>query len=466
MTKETNAKTLKIAGNNATEKKYDIFISYRRNGGETTAVLLKSELAHLGYNVFLDFDDLPIGGDFEKKIEEVIGASHLFLFLYSYGCLNRCKNEEDTLRKEIECAIKNGVQILTLNVNLASKYYIFPPKIANIPKGIIDALGKHNFLDFFTGQYKQDSLTRLAEFMATELDSLGFQKKKCTLALLSEIDADFVIDGVEWTALRAHTIKHIQISYGEYKNVQFRPIETSLFQETMPTTMVIASPMKELQVMIEDFPLKDKSSDEEIIINVDNKSPEEIRELGWDYQLEQKPRHALKCWRLAAERGDAAAQYSIGYQYSKGEILPRDEKEAFDWYLKAAKQGEPRAQFLLGDAYYYGSGIKRDFKQAVVWYQKASEQQNAKAQYSLACCYFKGNGVERNASKAFELYQQSAEGGYYNAQLLVARCYEHGTGIEKNLAEALKWYQEAAKQGSETAKIYCKRLENSSNKVS
>ena len=42
--------------------KYDIFISYRRNGGETTAVLLKSELTHLGYKVFLDFDDLPVGG--------------------------------------------------------------------------------------------------------------------------------------------------------------------------------------------------------------------------------------------------------------------------------------------------------------------------------------------------------------------------------------------------------------------
>ena len=63
--------------------KYDIFISYRRNGGETTAVLLKSELSHLGYKVFLDFDDLPVGGKFEERIQEVIKSSGLFLFLYS-----------------------------------------------------------------------------------------------------------------------------------------------------------------------------------------------------------------------------------------------------------------------------------------------------------------------------------------------------------------------------------------------
>lgn len=129
--------------------------------------------------------------------------------------------------EEKECAIKNDIQILTLNVNLASKYYNFSPKQAKLPPTIIEALGRHNFLDFFTGQYKQDSLIRLAEFMETQLGkhSLGFQKKKCTVALLSEVDAVLKVDDIEWTALKSNTIKHVQIEYGK-RHITFEPSDS------------------------------------------------------------------------------------------------------------------------------------------------------------------------------------------------------------------------------------------------
>lgn len=441
------------------EKKYDIFISYRRNGGETTAVLLKSELSHLGYHVFLDFDDLPVGGNFEERINEVIKSSHIFLFLYSHGSLNRCRDEKDVLRKEIECAIENNVQILTLNVNLATAYYKFPPKQARLPENIIDALGKHNFLDFFTGQYKQDSLNRLAEFMALELGkySSDYKKKKCTVALLSDVDAVLKVDGLELTALKSNTLKHVQIDYGKH-HIEFVP-EDKYYKAQDRGDMVFAIPMKELELKLDELAAEEGADNESLSEELLALPPEDIREQGWVYELENKPRLAIMCWKIAAEQGDAAAQYSLGYNYSKGEYLPHDDEKAFEWYLKAARQGEPRAQFLLGDAYYYGSGTKRDFKQAVAWYQKASEQGNGKAIYSLACCYHKGHGVSQDAIKAFELYLKSAEIGYHNAQLLVARCYEAGEGIECNLQKALEWYRKAAEQDSQTAKIYCMRLE-------
>ena len=37
---------------------YDIFISYRRDGGKELARPLKSELERRSYRVFLDFDEL------------------------------------------------------------------------------------------------------------------------------------------------------------------------------------------------------------------------------------------------------------------------------------------------------------------------------------------------------------------------------------------------------------------------
>lgn len=440
------------------EKKYDIFISYRRNGGETTAVLLKSELSHLGYNVFLDFDNLPIGGKFEERIEEVIKSSGLFLFLYSPGCIDRCKNKKDVLRKEIKCAIDNNVQILTLNINLATTNYFFPPEGIGIPKFIIDKLGQHNFLDFFTGQYKQNSLNRLAEFLATT--DLGFQKKQCTLKLLSEVDAILLINGEEWTAMQANTIKYIQVDYGKYK-VQFKPVNEYYYNSTKEEEIIAAIPIKEITVPTRAFEIKKYEISEEEEKDLETMAPADLNEKGWKYQLENNPHMAIMCWTVAAELGNPTAQYSLGYNYSKGEFLPRDDVKAFKWYKKAARQGDSRSQFLLGDAFYYGTGTIRNFDKAVIWYQKAADQGNAKALYSLACCYHKGQGVPHtDLKKAFELYLEAANRGYHNAQLLVARFYEDPKedAIEQNLQEALKWYERAANQGSETGKIYYERL--------
>lgn len=438
--------------------KYDIFISYRRNGGETTAVLLKSELSHLGYKVFLDFDDLPVGGRFEERIQEVIKSSGLFLFLYSSGCLDRCKDKKYILRKEIECAINNDKQILTLNVNLATVYYAFPPKDAKVPKFIIDKLGQHNFLDFFTGQYKQNSLDRLAEFLAT-VDVFGFQKKQCALKILSEIDATLMVNGREWAALQANTIKIVYMDYGKYE-IALSPV-CGYFSTTKTYGLILATPTKDFVIKVDDFPAV------ELINDFDEKdfemmSASEISDKGWDYQLENNLPMAMKCWTLAAELGDPLAQYSLGYNYMKGDFLPRDDTKSFEWFQKAARQGESRSQFLLGDAYYYGSGTIRDFEQAVKWYRKAFGQGNAKALYSLACCYHKGQGLVEDQKVAFELYLKSAELGYHNAQLIVARCYEHGTGTDRNYDEALHWYLKASEQGSETAKLCVKRLKKQS----
>lgn len=53
---------------------YDIFISYRREGGRELARSLKSELERRGYRVFLDFDELN-DGIFDRRIMEAIDAA-------------------------------------------------------------------------------------------------------------------------------------------------------------------------------------------------------------------------------------------------------------------------------------------------------------------------------------------------------------------------------------------------------
>ena len=83
---------------------YDIFISYRRDGGKELARPLKSELELRGYRVFLDFDELK-DGVFDRRIMEAIDAAPIFMVILSPHALDRCANADDWVRREIEYAL-------------------------------------------------------------------------------------------------------------------------------------------------------------------------------------------------------------------------------------------------------------------------------------------------------------------------------------------------------------------------
>jgi TPR repeat protein len=73
-----------------------------------------------------------------------------------------------------------------------------------------------------------------------------------------------------------------------------------------------------------------------------------------------------------AERGQAGAQTYLGYMYSLGHGVPRDEAEAVRWLRRAANQGYAPAQFLLGQMVDKGHGVKQDFVEAEVWLDLAA----------------------------------------------------------------------------------------------
>lgn len=94
--------------------KYDIFISYRRDGGEYTAKILKDRLDDLGYSVFFDVEALR-SGDFNTKLYSVIEECTDFVVVLSPNSLERCKNKDDWVRLEIEHALmyeKNIIPVL------------------------------------------------------------------------------------------------------------------------------------------------------------------------------------------------------------------------------------------------------------------------------------------------------------------------------------------------------------------
>ena len=83
---------------------------------------------------------------------------------------------------------------------------------------------------------------------------------------------------------------------------------------------------------------------------------------------------AVRWFHLAAEQGDATAQFNLGFMYANGEGVPKDAAEAVRWYRLAAEQGLAIAQFNLGNMYANGRGVLKDDAEAVRWYRLAAEQ--------------------------------------------------------------------------------------------
>ncbi len=78
--------------------------------------------------------------------------------------------------------------------------------------------------------------------------------------------------------------------------------------------------------------------------------------------------------RLAAEQGDARAQFALGLMYRDGEGVLKDDAEAVRWYRLAAEQGNADAQYIIGLMYGTGDGLPEDYVLGYAWLNLAAEQ--------------------------------------------------------------------------------------------
>ena len=78
--------------------------------------------------------------------------------------------------------------------------------------------------------------------------------------------------------------------------------------------------------------------------------------------------------RLAADQGDAGAQWNLGLSYATGLGIPQDDAEAVRWYRLAADQGNATAQYNLGLMYASGQGVPQDDVEAHMWLNLAAAQ--------------------------------------------------------------------------------------------
>lgn len=97
------------------QKKYDIFISYRRSSYDT-ANLIATRLKSAGYSVFFDMETLR-SGKFNEQLYNVIENCTDFLVVLPPGALDRCVNEDDWVRLEVQHALRNKKNIIPIMLN-------------------------------------------------------------------------------------------------------------------------------------------------------------------------------------------------------------------------------------------------------------------------------------------------------------------------------------------------------------
>lgn len=135
--------------------KYDVFISYRRDGGGEFARSIKAGLELRGYSVFLDFDELK-DGIFDDRILEAIEAAPVFLFILSSHSLDRCAEEGDWVRKEVEYAYSLDRHIIPVNKDGA-----FDGLPDDLPPILSEVFSHNQYSDIMLGQLFEASMEKM-----------------------------------------------------------------------------------------------------------------------------------------------------------------------------------------------------------------------------------------------------------------------------------------------------------------
>ncbi len=160
---------------------------------------------------------------------------------------------------------------------------------------------------------------------------------------------------------------------------------------------------------------------------------------------------AVEDIKLAAKRGNVAAQYSLGHSYSNGTNVTQDYDLALKWYQKAAEKGHALAQSNLGMMYANGKGVSQDYNEAVRWFLLSAQQGSAHGQNNVGTMYYRGNGVPQNYNEALKWYHQAAVQGHDAALYGLGDIYAGGDGVVRDPLMAHMYFNLAAAKGFETA---------------
>ena len=163
--------------------KYDVFISYRREGGQDTARIIRDELRAKGFRVFFDVEALR-SGKFNEQLLDTIQECNDFILICSQGALDRCCQPDDWVRQELACALKHKKNVIPVLL----RGFEFP-SYETLPEDIREVCycnglsASHEHFDAFI--LKLISFLKAQKRLLSFFRSLPFNGRRAALAIVS-----------------------------------------------------------------------------------------------------------------------------------------------------------------------------------------------------------------------------------------------------------------------------------------
>jgi hypothetical protein len=196
---------------------YDVFISYRRDGGFETAKHLNDLLVRDGYSVSFDIDTLR-EGNFDNTLLGRIEQCSDFLLIVNKEAFVRTLDpkfdpEKDWLRRELSYALKLKKNIIPILLAGAT----FPDKLPDDVEKVRFKNGPAYSKDYFDNFYAKLKGFMRAHPRRTANYGTDISTATANLKIKCDLDCVFYLDDEERLQLTAGQLQKIPLSPGEYE---------------------------------------------------------------------------------------------------------------------------------------------------------------------------------------------------------------------------------------------------------
>lgn len=226
-------------------KQYDVFISYRRSDGKHIARILTDNFEKRGYRPFLDFEELT-DGRFDKRIENAILDAPVFVMVLTNDYFSRCNDENDWVRREIDCAIANEKVIIPINYdgNLNGIPDYLEPRLKR-------EIGLHNFSDIDGGGNLKVTFDRMIDQRIRKvINTIDSQSGVARVNVLADADCDLIIGNKAVAVAKKGVAVYIRLPKGSH-TITARSIERPNIQRNFGLNIDIVPGNYSLNIKIE-----------------------------------------------------------------------------------------------------------------------------------------------------------------------------------------------------------------------
>ena len=317
---------------------YDVFISYRRDGGFDTAGRIKDLLSHEGYSVSYDTDTLR-EGQFDQQLLGRVEQCVDFILIVDKNCFTRTLNpnfnpQDDWLRQELAYALRLKKNVIPVLLRGAA----FPENLPEDVEKVRFCNGPQYSSEYFDSFYQKlksfmHALPRKAVSggMAAS-NPLDHSTPQPYLKMKADLDCTFYLDGDEMGELKSGLIRKFPLRGGEYE-LRCVSVENATDVWEMDFTMPDADKLQKVELC----KIRDRRQQKE----------EEARRAAEERRLAEE-RKAAEERRLAEERRAAEERRLAEERRREAERRAAEEKRRMEEARRAEEERNRIRTFTVG----------------------------------------------------------------------------------------------------------------------